>query len=118
MTIGELLIHVEGTEHEVHLKHLRHLKHLDELGNWRSPKALLVRRAIRPFSQHIDALEALGNCESIAAFRLTPHYEKIKNLKLDDMGELNLDALASLKELEALAELKKTNRGIFRIFGK
>jgi len=108
MTVGQLLNELEKPENEGEIKHLVHLKNLsnlEELADVGGAKGLMTKLIIAFTKKHMEAFLALSECKTaadIAAFKQTPHFNKIKS------AEVGKDA--GLKDLAKLEELQNLRR--------
>lgn len=108
VTVAQILNELEKPENEGQIKHLVHLKNLSNLDDLRQIKGiggLFSKFILTVTSKHMDALIALSECKTtadITEFKQSKHYKKVKSTVVE--GDVNLEDLAELKELQNLKD--------------
>jgi len=84
-TIAEVLDWLEKPENEEKIKHLAEFSQVKKAEEAKEAPGIfgkIAGLALRAADKHIDAFNALSECKTaadIAAFKQSPHYNKIKN---------------------------------------
>ena len=106
MTVGQLLNELEKPENEGEIRHLVHLKNLsnlEELTEAGGTRGLMSKLMLAFAKKHMDAFIALAECKTaadIAAFKQTPHFDKIKSTEVGK--DINVKDLTKLEKLQDL----------------
>ncbi|MCL2350337.1 MAG: hypothetical protein FWC67_02540 [Defluviitaleaceae bacterium] len=86
----QLLEYLMQPENEAEIQYLakfKEIEQVDEMQSLRGIAGMITRFALKFARKHLDALQALGECETandIASFRHTHHYELIREVEVGE----------------------------------